>query len=60
MNTSTTSTVSTVVFAFAWLVVFFTSFAEFGVGTAAQGATLIAAMYAGIVCLALGNDRRCR
>ena len=52
MNKNTSNTVSTVVFAFAWLVVFFTSSAEYGAGTAAVAATFIA-----IVLLAAWRQR---
>ena len=58
MNKNTSNTVSTVVFAFAWLVVFFTSSAEYGAGTAAVAATFIAIVFAGGVEAALGNGRR--
>ena len=48
---------SNVVFALAWPVVFFSSFAEVGAGTAAVAATLIAIVFAGGVAKALGKGR---
>lgn len=48
----------TVVFALAWLVVFFTSFADYGAVPAAIGGILIAGVFAGVAWAVCIDERR--